>query len=105
MRGKIVGGRYFLDGVEVTKEEFDEAIPELPLGDGPGGHSPSCWPMVSEAMAVHPKRVEEAIANARAKGVPTDFDPMGRPILVSRAHRKAYNHAYGVHDNNGGYGD
>jgi len=56
-------------------------------------------------MAVHPAQIEEATASAKAKGVPTEFDREGSPVFTSRAHRKAYCRAYGVHDRSGGYGD
>ena len=56
-------------------------------------------------MAVHPSQVAEAEADAKAKGVPTSFLGDGRPVFTSRGHRREYLKAYGVHDNQGGYGD
>lgn len=103
MRGVIRGSKYFIDGKEVTKAVFDEAFPDKPLG----GAAAFCTfkPIISDALAVHPKQVGDAVADAKAKGVPTDFLPDGRPILTSRSHRKAYLKAYGFHDRRGGYGD
>ncbi len=73
----------------------------------PGGHSPACWPMRSDALSVHPKQVKIAAARARALGVPTEFHPSGDPIFTSRGHRAAYmKHVErGVYDRDGGYGD
>ena len=62
-------------------------------------------PKYSDAMAVHPDQVPEAIADAKKKGVPTDFLADGRPIFVSRAHQKRYIRAYGFYNKDGGYGD
>lgn len=106
MRGVIRGHgestTYWIDGRPVTKAEFDVAFPDKPMGP----EALIGWkPVISDALAVHPRQVQEATENAKAKGVPTDFLPDGRPILTSRSHRKAYLRAYGFHDNNGGYGD
>lgn len=108
MRGRILYARtgvvYYVDGGEVSRDEFFAAFPPQPMGDGSGLTS---WqkPIVSDALGVHPEQVEEATADAKAKGVPTEFLPDGRPLLVSRQHRKEYLRAYGFHDRAGGYGD
>ena len=100
------GTHYFLAGREVTEEVYREVYPLPPEGSGiPGGTPCSGWPMLSEAAAVHPEQVEEAIQSARAKGIPTEFIPDGRVIFRDRAHRRAYLKAYGFHDRQGGYGD
>jgi hypothetical protein len=102
MRGVIRGDRYFIDGKEVTKAVFDSHFPDKPIGP----EALVGWkPIVSDALAVHPKQVQEATENAAAKGVPTEFLPDGRPVMRTRAHRKAYLKAYGFRDNDGGYGD
>lgn len=110
MRGVIRGHEpdttYWMDGKQVSKEAFDLAFPrvhtEAQHAEGLMG-----WePLLSDAMAVHPKQVDEAEADAKKKGVPTEFErEFGRPIFTSRAHRKAYIAAYSIHDRNGGYGD
>jgi hypothetical protein len=77
-------------------------------GETPGGHLPACWAagaMKSEAMAVHPDQVPEAMARDKRHGVPTEYTRDGRPIFTDRGHRKAYLRSYGVHDKRGGYGD
>lgn len=106
MRGVIRGSgdrtTYHIDGKEVTKAEFLIAFPDKPVG-------PEAMvqfkPIVSDALAVHPRQVQEATEDAARKGVPTEFLSDGRPILRTRAHRKAYLRAYGFHDKHGGYGD
>ena len=110
MRGKIIydregNRRYFVNGAEVTQEKFDVLFPSKPIGEIPGGHLPGCWPKLGMALAVHPKRRLEAMENAAQKGVPTEFTEEGDVVYRDRAHRKAYHHAYGFHDNEGGYGD
>jgi len=107
-RIETTGGvtRYFLSRREVSEAEYRAVYPEPECGGGvPGGHGLGCWPMASDAAAVHPSRVEEARESARAKGVPTDFDQHGRPVFRDRGHRRAYLRAYGYHDRDGGYGD
>lgn len=64
------------------------------------GLAMSGWPIVSDALAVHADQVQEAIADAAKKGVPTEFRKDGRPVLRDRAHRKAYLKAYGFIDRN-----
>ena len=105
MTGKIINDRYYIDNLEVSKEEFDEAFPALPGGDTPWMGFIGWKPIVSDAMAVHPSQVKEAVLDAAKKGVPTEFLPDGRPVLTSRSHRRAYLRAYRFHDRNGGYGD
>ena len=100
-----VGGaeHWYIDGEVATQAEFEAAFPDRPLGNGRG----LCgWkPIVSDALAVHPDQVAEATEHAKKMGVPTDFQPDGRPILTSRSHRRAYLKTYGFHDREGGYGD
>jgi hypothetical protein len=63
------------------------------------------WPILSDAVGVHPDQVKEAEAHARKHGVPTDFTPDGRAVLRDKAHRKAYCELIEHYDRNGGYGD
>ena len=96
---------YFLDGKRVSEEEFNAALPDKPLGGAPGAQATWNKPILSDGLAVVPKRIKEAEAKCLKHGVPTDFTTDGRPVLRTRAHRKAYLKAYGYHDNDGGYGD
>lgn len=94
---------YFIDGVEVTQEEFDA---RRPVVEEFSANALVGWkPIVSDALGVHPHQVNEAREDAMKKGVPTDFTPTGEPILRSREHRKAYMRAYGFYDRDAGYGD
>jgi hypothetical protein len=109
MVGRIVfkndGPVYYLDGQSVSQEEFDRAFP--PVREVAGGPTSltGTSPHASEALAVHPGQVQEAVESAKRMGVPTEFLPDGRPIMRSRAHQKAYLKAYGFKNRDGGYGD
>ena len=108
MMGKIVGDKYFLresptdSWREVTSKRFDKAIPSKPIGTVIG-HSPGCWPMVCETVAVHPDQIEEARQAAVDYGVPTEFTKLGQPIFNDATHRYKYIKSRGFHDKNGGY--
>ncbi len=110
MRGQIKllnsrGDRaYFLEGEQVSQEAFDAAFPAKEIGPS-SVPSLTGWPLKSDALGVHPRKVGEAHADARAKGVPTDFTPGGRPIFRDRNHRRQYLRAYGYYDRNAGYSD
>ena len=101
---------YFLNGEEVSREEYEAAFPsrfkDLQTdGVQRGFHTASCWPMASEAMAVSPKDIEKAMAQDKLHGVRTDYNGLGQPIYESREHRKQHLKLHGFHDNRGGYGD
>lgn len=72
------------------------------IGTNAGGRA---YPIMSEALAVHPSQREEAIAEAKRLGVPTEFTTRGEPVLTDPGHRKRYARALGFHDRNGGYSD
>ena len=96
---------YMIGDRTVTREEFDAIMPSKPIGVPLDAHRPDCWPMISEAMGVQPEQVSEAASHARSNGVPTDFTPDGRVIVRDRKHRRELLRLYGMHDNQGGYGD
>lgn len=113
-RGKIVYGRknrYFVDDREVTRAEYDRTFPNriddiLSASATPDGHRSSCWPLVSDACAVHPDQAQQATDRARTLGVPTEFRPDGRPVFVSQGHRREYaRKVERMVDRNGCYGD
>ncbi len=112
-RTRIVYGtkrRYFLDDREVTAEEFHAEVPTriddlLREGLAPGGHLPSCWPMKSMALGVHPKQVQEANERNKRNGVDVTYDRNGRAVIPDRNERKKLLRLEGFRDNNGGYGD
>ena len=107
MTGKIVGAigkeRYYIDGEEVSKRFFDLQFPDK--GADVRTELSGKRVKASDALAVHPRQVEAARADAKKKGVPTEFLPDGRPIIRSRAHQKAYLKAYNFFNRDGGYGD
>jgi sugar/nucleoside kinase (ribokinase family) len=89
----------------IVCDDGEEAVRDLKAEhDGPHA-SPGCWPMTSIALGVHPAQVGDAVAEAKRKGVPTEFLPDGRPILRDRAHRRAYMKALGYFDRDAGYSD
>ncbi len=100
MKGRHIFGengkpdRYLIDGKEVTREEYEEAFPDQPLGIF-GTHHAAGWPVISDSLAVHPNQVEEATEDAKKKGVPTEFLPDGRPVMRSKEHFTSYARRYG----------
>lgn len=92
---------YFIIGTGVAKRKRRRK----PAAAKRGSTNGIVKPLHSEALAVNPKQIPEAIEDARKKGVPTDFDKLGRPIFTSRAHAKAYQKAYGYFNRDAGYGD
>jgi hypothetical protein len=72
------------------------------------GHRPntaSNWPQESDAMGVHPDQAKEYGDYLREKGVPTEINSEGNPVLTSRHHRKLVCAATDTYDRNAGYGD
>jgi len=65
----------------------------------------SGWPLVSDAMKVHPLDVKAHAEQCQKAGIPTDFTEHGQPILRDRGHRRDYMKAFGLYDFQGGYGD
>lgn len=104
-RGSGAKQTWWIDGRQVSKEEYDAALPnvEEPIGDGSG--LVQFKPMESMALAVHPKQVEEANARNKRHGVGVEYRPDGMAMLTSREGRRKLNRLEGFHDNNGGYGD
>lgn len=93
---------YFVDGSEVTEAAFREAFPDR-SGDGPIApvNYNASWPVLSDALAVHPDQIPEAAAHAKARGVNIDFAPDGRAILTSAAHQKQAAKLYGYRPKRG----
>lgn len=89
---------FYIDAKEVSKAEYDAAIlPPQKIKAGDDLNIQVDWskPVHCVALAVHPKQRQAAIEDAIKKGVPTDFDNNGRPILTSREHQDRYLRAYG----------
>jgi hypothetical protein len=72
----------------VSEAEYKAAFPDKPLGDFVVGN----WrkPIVSEALAVHPSQVQEVTEFCRARGDTTEFQPDGRPLITSTAHKRKH---------------
>jgi hypothetical protein len=115
MRGRIVGfgdsTRYYIGEPgrekQVSKTEFDEIF--KPVEDlGGDGSGLIAWhkPIESDALAVHPKQIQEAMARNARHGLYIDYNPAdGRPILRDRDQRRRLMKIEKCHDNSGGYGD
>jgi len=91
---------YYINDVEVTEAEWHARFPSrikdlLAEGSRTKSMTPGAWPIASEALAVHPDQIPEAMETAKAKGVPTSFDANGRPIMTSPGHFKQYAKAHG----------
>lgn len=113
MKGEITyhrdGTRTFaVDGRDVTEAEFLAAFPPKPIdfgGEPLAGHQTTAWPLVSDALAVHPDQVGKANERNRRHGVATRYQRDGRAVIPDRGDRKKLLRLEGLHDNNGGYGD
>ena len=101
----------------MSYKEYDRRVRDGVLHDGPdtltrdygadifGGTPANGWPILSDAMGVHPRQRQKAYEESVAKGVPTEFAHDGRAILRDRTHRAKFIKALGDHDHDGGYGD
>lgn len=73
---------------------------------GLAGNQPACWPMTSDALAVHPEQIPAVRARNRRHGVRgVEYNAKGQAILADRAARRDLMALEGYHDNQGGYGD
>lgn len=104
---KLIKGEwhYFLEGKKVSKRAYHKVFPALRDGGIPGASASWKKPLHSDALAVHPKQIEEARRDAEVRGVAVDFDRHGRPVFNSRQERNRYLKAYSYFDRDGGYGD
>lgn len=85
---------YLVNGKPVSEQEYYR-LPKQKKGQGLIG-----WkkPLVSDALAVHPNLIDEAVAGAKKHGVPTEFNSEGQPLFTSEAHKRKYLKAYGYLD-------
>lgn len=98
---------YFMEGKPITKAEYDAALSDKPTDVAPMlGNTPSCWPMKSDALAVHPSQIPEAMERNKKHNVHVEYDPKdGRAILADRGQRRDLCNIEGVHDRQGGYAE
>ena len=66
-------------------------------------HTPSNWPMVSEAAGCHPSQIRESQEYLAKKGIHTDYTKDGNPIFKSEKHKAQVCRAFGLYDKNAGY--
>ena len=64
------------------------------------------WPMISEALGVHPSQIREAMEfNARHGVTGVTYAEDGAAVIDSRGARTQLAYAWGQFDRNAGYGD
>lgn len=85
------------DGRRAVRSPDDEYAD----GGGPNANRDLGYPIHCEALAVHPEQRAEAIERAKRCGVPTDYDPAGRPILTGPGHRRRLLAVEGFFDRRG----
>ena len=99
IRGHGAKTTYWIDGKQVSKEEFDAVCPDKPLG---GAAALVGWKKLGcDALAVHPDQVKDAIELSIQKGVPTHFDAEGTPQFESKGHYTRFLRAYGYFNKDG----
>src|SRR5262245_14043049 len=93
-KGSVTGKppKYFVNEVEVTKEEFELAFPDKGISGGTEclpGHLPACWPMrMDDSLGVHPAQVDAANARAKAHGIDATYEKgTGNVVIGSRRDR------------------
>lgn len=103
MRGVIKDDGYYIDGHKVTKAAFDKAFPPKPIRSGDdiaiGWHKA----IESDALAVHPRQIPEAMARDKAHGLNIEYLPDGRPKLTSQQQKREMCRSLGLHENNAYY--
>jgi hypothetical protein len=99
--------KYLVNGREVSREEFTAGskLGEVLAGNVPSSPHAAGWPILSDALGVHPSQIAEAMAANRKAGVPTEYTKDGRAVVTDPGHRKRLARSLGIHDRNGGYGD
>ncbi|MFQ5625951.1 MAG: hypothetical protein ACE5FM_04780 [Methyloligellaceae bacterium] len=58
------------------------------------------WPLLSDALGVHPLDIPRAEKHAAEIGIPTEFTKDGRCKLRNAGHRARYGKALGFYDRN-----
>lgn len=96
----------YIGDVAVSRAEFDARFPPKEMGAPLQSHTTTCWPMRSEALAVHPDQVTEANERNRKAGIAARYESgTGMCVIPDRADRKRLLKLEGMRDNHGGYGD
>lgn len=101
----IITEHYFLDGQPVTKREYRKAIPEKEGVPMFATAINDAQPLRSDALAVHPDQIPDAIARNKKHGLTgMRYDRRGRPVFTDRGQRKKLMKIEGAHDRNSYYG-
>lgn len=89
---------FYVDDKEVSQAEYEAAHTPKEIGCPETGN----WttPVLSDAMAVHPKQIKDAMDRDKKAGVPTEYAPDGRPIVRSGDHQRRLAKSLGMHLNN-----
>lgn len=89
----------------IVLDDGGEAVRDYAEEMGGFRHCPGTYPMISEALGVHPSQIPAFAKDAADKGIPTEFTRDGGVIFRDRTHRREYCRAYGFFDKNAGYSD
>ena len=77
-------------GTKYERDIHAEHQRPQPVGD--------LWPLLSDAAGIHPEQIPAMSAEARKRGVPTDYTADGQVIFRDPHHRRDYLKAFGMHD-------
>ena len=91
---------FFLNNKEVTEKEYRAVYPLPEQGGVFAGPALSGWPLISDALKVHPKQIELAKKMDKDRGVHVDYTSAGQPIFQNREHRRQFLRAHGKIDRN-----
>lgn len=117
MKFKSVGDgdreRFFVDGRQVERDEYDRlmaeeraALPQIEEDPELEGSRPWSRPLVSTALAYHPRQVQAAREHFEKNGLSGQLiQENGKVALPDRAIRRQVNRLNKMHDNDGGYSD
>jgi hypothetical protein len=115
MSCRIVYGKptkYFVDGREVTKKEFDAKTPHHDIKEAVGVQTlmetSKAWPRKSDAFGVGANQKEKAEEAYKKLGVPTEMVPDGSggysALIRNNAHQRDLLKACKMHNRDGGFG-
>lgn len=100
--------RYFIDGKQVTQEQFDAAfaaeraaLPQVADDPDAEGNRPWTRPILSNALGYHPRQVPAARAHFEKLGLdPQKVQDSGKVALTGMNDRRKVLKRMGMHDNN-----
>lgn len=84
---------------------FDSKLGKIVEGRSPQQRRTTKWPIHSDSMGVAPSQAKDLEKFLASRGVPTEVDSDGNPVLTGPRHRKRVAEARGFYDRNGGYSD